>query len=274
MSLAGKVVLITGAAGGIGRALAVRCAAEGACLAVTDVREEPLGRLASELGEHHLVAPCDVSDPDAFTSMLSNAQEALGTIDVCIANAGIAEGSGVLDTSDDVWDRAFAVNVRAHVTAARALVPAWLQRGDGRFVSIASAAGLLTQIDSAPYAVSKHAAVAFAEWLAVTYGSRGVRVSCVCPMGVATAMLDPGSDGALGEIGSRVVRGAGEVLEADDVATLIIEALDDDRFLILPHPEVLTYFRRKATDYERWLAGMRRLQDSVGRTGATRPRDA
>jgi NAD(P)-dependent dehydrogenase (short-subunit alcohol dehydrogenase family) len=152
------------------------------------------------------------------------------------------------------------VNLRAHVVAARLLLPGWLQRGEGYFVSIASAAGLLTQIGSAPYAVSKHAAVAFAEWLSVTYGDRGVRVSCVCPMGVRTPMLEPGQAGALDELGSRVVRNAAPVVEPEEVADIVVDAIDEERFLVLPHPEVLTFFQRKASDYDRWLAGMRRLQ--------------
>jgi len=159
-----------------------------------------------------------------------------------------------MDTPDEVWDRAFAVNVRAHVIAARRLLPGWLDRGEGYFIATASAAGLLTQIGSAPYAVTKHAAVAFAEWLTVTYGDRGVRVSCLCPMGVRTAML------AGEELSHRVVRSAGEVLEPSDVADAVVAAIDREQFLILPHPEVLTFFQRKGLDYERWLSGMRRLQ--------------
>ena len=153
--------------------------------------------------------------------------------------------------------------MRQHVVAAQALLPTWLERGEGYFVSVASAAGLLTQIGSAPYSVSKHAAVAFAEWLSVTYGSRGVRVSCVCPMGVDTEMLNPGSAGALEELGASVVRSAGEVLAPETVAASILEAIGTEQFLVLPHPEVLRFFERKANDYERWLAGMRRLQDQV-----------
>jgi NAD(P)-dependent dehydrogenase (short-subunit alcohol dehydrogenase family) len=183
-------------------------------------------------------------------------------VDLFCANAGVAIGGDPVETPDVVWDRALAVNVRSHVLATRLLLPGWLERGEGYFVSVASAAGLLTQIGSAPYAVSKHAAVAFSEWLSVTYGDRGVRVSCVCPMGVRTAMLEPGHDGALDELGSRVVREAAPVLEPEQVAELVVGAIDDERFLVLPHPDVLTYFQRKAGDYERWLTGMRRLQNA------------
>lgn len=198
-------------------------------------------------------------------SLLAAAEDRLGPVDVFFANAGVADGTDPVDTPDEVWDHVFAVNVRSHVLAARALLPGWLERGEGYFVATASAAGLLTQIGSAPYSVSKHAAVGFAEWLSVTYGHRGVRVSCLCPMGVATPMLDGDGDGALGALGGNVVRSAGEILEPGQVADIVVEALDEERFLILPHPEVLTYFQRKASDYERWLTGMRRLQDEAQR---------
>jgi NAD(P)-dependent dehydrogenase (short-subunit alcohol dehydrogenase family) len=156
------------------------------------------------------------------------------------------------------------VNIRAHILAARRLVPEWLERGEGYFLSTASAAGLLTQIGSAPYSVTKHAAVAFAEWLSVTYGDRGLRVSCLCPMGVNTAMLNAGLDMAGDEgLGTRVVATTGDVLEPEDVAGVVVDAVREERFLVLPHPEVLEFFRRKGADYDRWLKGMRRLQATV-----------
>jgi NAD(P)-dependent dehydrogenase (short-subunit alcohol dehydrogenase family) len=278
VKLAGRTVLITGAAGGIGRALALRCAAEGARVAGTDVQAEALGRVAEALGRvaerpgrvaeppgrvgnppaaGHLVVPADITDDAAVSALVDRVESELGPVEVCFANAGVALGEDPVDTPDEVWDRAFAVNVRAHVLLARRLLPGWLSRGEGYFVATASAAGLLTQIGSAPYAVTKHAAVAFAEWLAVTYGDRGLRVSCLCPMGVRTAMLE-------GEnLGARVVRGSGAVLEPEAVADIVVEAVDREQFLILPHPEVLTFFQRKALDYERWLAGMRRLQARI-----------
>jgi len=153
------------------------------------------------------------------------------------------------------------VNVRAHIYAARRLLPGWLARGEGYFLATASAAGLLTQIGSAPYAVTKHAAVAFAEWLAVTYGDRGVGVSVLCPMGVNTNLLNAGL--SAGHEGAMAVREAGAILEPEQVADAVVQGLGDERFLILPHPEVLTFFGRKASDYDRWLAGMRRLQATV-----------
>jgi NAD(P)-dependent dehydrogenase (short-subunit alcohol dehydrogenase family) len=263
MQIEERTVVVTGAAGGIGSALVRQLTAAGAQVAATDLDGDRLAALAEELDSGLYWAQCDVSDGGALTQFLEDAAGDLGTIDICIVNAGIAIGGDPITTPDETWDLALAVNVRQHVAAAQALLPAWLARGEGYFVSVASAAGLLTQIGSAPYSVSKHAAVAFAEWLSVTYGSRGVRVSCVCPMGVDTEMLNPGSAGALEELGASVVRSAGEVLAAETVATDILEAIEVEQFLVLPHPEVLKFFARKANDYERWLAGMRRLQDQV-----------
>jgi NAD(P)-dependent dehydrogenase (short-subunit alcohol dehydrogenase family) len=265
MEIDGRTVLVTGAARGIGRSLALAGAAAGARVAITDVLAEELAAVGTELdGEGHLAFPCDLTDPDAITAMVSAVQERLGPIEVCFANAGVAVGTDPMQTSEDTWELAFDVNVRQHVRLARVLLPDWLERGEGYFVATASAAGLLTQIGSAPYAVSKHAAVAFAEWLSVTYGDRGLRVSCVCPMGVDTAMLNAADTGALESLGARVVRAAGDVLQTDQVASTVLEAMAEERFLILPHPEVGTFFERKGSDYERWLAGMRRLQSVVG----------
>ena len=262
MKLGGRTVVVTGAAGGIGRALALRCAADGARVAVTDIQAEALERVGDSLGAGHVVVAADVSDSEAVSGLIDRVESELGPVEVFFANAGVAIGEDPVGTPDAVWDQAFAVNIRAHVLAARRLLPGWLDRGEGYFVATASAAGLLTQIGSAPYAVTKHAAVAFAEWLSVTYGDRGIRVSCLCPMGVRTAML--AGDG----LGERVVRGAGAVLEPEQVADAVVTAIDREQFLILPHPEVLTFFQRKALDYERWLAGMRRLQSRTEGGGA------
>jgi NAD(P)-dependent dehydrogenase (short-subunit alcohol dehydrogenase family) len=195
--------------------------------------------------------------------LIAEAERAFGPVDLFCANAGVGQGTG-LDTPDDVWEQAFDVNVRAHVFAARRLVPRWLERGEGYFLSTASAAGLLTQIGSAPYSVTKHAAVAFSEWLAVTFGGRGIGVSCLCPMGVNTNMLNAGLDmGDKQALGARVVAAAGEVLEPEDVAQAVVEGLRAEQFLILPHPEVLEFFRRKGSDYDRWIKGMQRLQARI-----------
>jgi NAD(P)-dependent dehydrogenase (short-subunit alcohol dehydrogenase family) len=258
VKLGGRVVVVTGGAGGIGRALALRCAEEGARVAVTDLQASALDAVGAELGSGHLAVAADVTDEGALTALLDRVEAELGPVDVFFANAGVAIGEDPIDTPDEVWDQAFAVNVRAHIIAARRLLPGWLERGEGYFVATASAAGLLTQIGSAPYAVSKHAAVAFAEWLSVTYGERGIRVSCLCPMGVRTAMTQGD------ELAHRVVRSAGAMLEPEQVADVVIEGIDREQFLILPHPEVLTFFQRKGMDYDRWLAGMRRLQASTG----------
>ena len=188
-------------------------------------------------------------------ALIEAAEAAFGPVALFCANAGVAIGAE-LEPDDAVWDRALDVNVRAHVVAARQLVPRWLERGGGYFLATASAAGLLTQIGSAPYAVTKHAAVAFAEWLSVTYGDRGIGVSCLCPMGVNTAMLNGGDD----DRRARGHDGAARVLEPEQVAAAALDAIAAERFLVLPHPEVLEFFRRKASDYDRWLAGMRRLQ--------------
>jgi NAD(P)-dependent dehydrogenase (short-subunit alcohol dehydrogenase family) len=257
MELADRVVVVTGGASGIGRALAQRLAQEGARgVVVADLDLAGVRVVASAIGPQALAVGCDVAIEAQVAALVARAEEAFGPVDLFCANAGVAVGTD-LDTPAADWDLAFAVNVRAHVHAARALMPGWLARGEGYFLATASAAGLLTQIGSAPYAVSKHAAVAFAEWLSVTYGDRGVRVSCLCPMGVRTPMTE-GDD-----LATDVVAAAGDMLEPDEVADAVVEGLRAERFLILPHPEVLAFFRRKADDYDRWLAGMRRLQSRV-----------
>ena len=264
MDLQGRVAAVTGGASGIGRAMAERFAREGARgVVVADLDGDGAEAVARGIGDAAVGVRADVGRQEDVDRVIGAARDAFGPVDLFCANAGVGAGTD-LDTPDDVWDTAFAVNVRAHVLAARRLVPEWLERGGGYFLTTASAAGLLTQIGSAPYSVTKHAAVAFAEWLSVTYGDRGVRVSCLCPMGVNTAMLQAGLaiEGDQG-VGTRVVAATGDVLEPEDVAGAVVDALREERFLILPHPEVLEFFRRKGADYDRWLAGMRRLQAQV-----------
>jgi NAD(P)-dependent dehydrogenase (short-subunit alcohol dehydrogenase family) len=263
MELEGKVAIVTGGAGGIGKALAWRFAEEGAAgVVVADLEAAKPDAVAAEIGERALGFAGDVSDEATVRALIARAEEAFGPVDLFCANAGVAVGIG-LEDDDAVWDLAFGVNIRSHIYAARALVPGWVERGSGYFLTTASAAGMLTQIGSAPYAVTKHAAVAFAEWLSVTYGSSGIRASCLVPMGVNTPMLNAGVDGEDGVTAGDVVRAAGGVVEPEQVADDVIAALREERFLVLPHPEVLTFFQRKASDYDRWLAGMRRLQQAV-----------
>jgi NAD(P)-dependent dehydrogenase (short-subunit alcohol dehydrogenase family) len=263
MELAGKVVMVTGAASGIGRALARRFHAEGAStVAIADRDGNGLDAVAAELNAKRprsvLCLPHDVSNADAVTAAIDEVENAVGTIDLYFANAGVALGTD-LETTDADWETAIGINVKAHYFAARRLVPAWVARGDGYFCSTASAAGMLSQIGSAPYSVTKHAALALAEWISITYGDNGVKVSCLCPQGVNTNMLNADIEGA----GAAAVRAGGTVLEPEDVAGVVVEVIRNETFLILPHPEVLTYAQRKTGDYDRWLAGMRRLQARV-----------
>ena len=257
MNLSDRVVVVTGGASGIGRALARRFADEGARgVVVADLDGAGARAVAQAIGDRALGVATDVAVEAQVADLVARAQEAFGPVDLFCANASVAVGTDEA-ASDAEWDLALAVNVRAHVYAARALLPAWLERGEGYFLATASAAGLLTQIGSAPYAVSKHAAVAFAEWLTVTYGDRGIRVSCLCPMGVRTAMTEGDN------LATDIVATAGAMLEPEEVAAVVVEGLHEERFLILPHPEVMTFLRRKVDDNERWLAGMRRLQARV-----------
>ncbi|MER5634260.1 SDR family oxidoreductase [Streptomyces nitrosporeus] len=249
----GAGVVVTGAGGGIGAALARRFAAEGARVVVNDLDGDRVKALADEIGG--TVVAGDAS------GIVDAAREALGgTVDVYCANAGLASGGDVF-AEEDVWARAWDVNVMAHVRAARALLPEWLERGSGRFVSTASAAGLLTMIGAAPYSVTKHGAVAFAEWLALTYRHRGIKVHAICPQGVRTDMLT-----ASGSAGDLVL--APTAIEPEAVADALFDAMEQNRFLVLPHPEVAGYYRARAEDPDRWIGGMNRLQRAWEGTGA------
>lgn len=265
MEVEGRVAVVTGAAGGIGAALAARLADAGARVAIADLDAQRLAATAAALGPATVSAAGDVADERFLRELLTETSATHGPVDLFFANAGVWLGPG-LEADDDAWARTLDVNVLAHVRAARLLVPQWLERGGGYFIATASAAGLLSQIGSATYSVSKHAAVAFAEWLSITYGDRGLRVSCLCPMGVATDLLADAltSESSDARRGAHTVTAAGDVLQPDDVAATVLAAVADERFLILPHPEVLEYFRRRAADHDRWLAGMRRMQARVG----------
>ncbi len=238
-------VVVTGAGGGIGAALARRFAAAGARVVVNDLDAGKAGAVADEIGA--IAVPGDAS------AIIGAAREALGgTVDIYCANAGLASG-GSEAAEETVWARAWDVNVMAHVRAAQELLPAWLERGSGRFVSTVSAAGLLTMIGAAPYSVTKHGAYSFAEWLSLTYRHRGLKVHAICPQGVRTDML-----AATGSAGDLVLQPT--AIEPEDVADALFKGIEDDRFLILPHPEVAGYFQARATDPDRWLTNMNHIQ--------------
>jgi len=246
-------VVVTGAGHGIGRALATRLAAEGGRVVVNDLDAGAAAQVAETIGGY--AVPGDAAREDGVAALLDEAERHLGRVDVYLANAGVDAGHG-LDAAEEDWARSLEVNVMAHVRAARRLVPGWLETGGGRFVVTASAAGLLTMLGSAPYAVTKHAAVGFAEWLAATYGHRGVTVQVVCPQGVRTRMLDEA--GALQDLLAH-----DRALTPEEVADAVREALNHDRFLVLPHPQVAGYYAQRATDPDRWLTGMNRIQQRL-----------
>jgi NAD(P)-dependent dehydrogenase (short-subunit alcohol dehydrogenase family) len=255
MQLSGKVVVVTGGANGIGAALCRRFAAEGARgVVVADLNESLAQKVAADIGG--LAVGIDVAVAAEHARLVEKATAAFGPIDLFCSNAGIVV-SGGQDASDAEWERIWQVNVMSHVYAARAVLPAMLARKQGYLLQTASAAGLLTQLGSAPYSVTKHAAVGLAEWLAITYGDSGIKVSCLCPQGVRTDMLKQSSGGIKDHLWD-------SSLEPEAVAEAVVVGLADERFLILPHPEVLEYFQRKAGDYDRWLRGMQRLQERLG----------
>jgi NAD(P)-dependent dehydrogenase (short-subunit alcohol dehydrogenase family) len=251
MELKDKVAVVTGGATGIGRALCRRFAKEGAHVVVADIDEQGAAEVAQSIDG--LALKIDVSVEADVIRLVAKATESFGRVDLFCSNAGIALDGGP-EASDEGWQRIWGVNVMAHIYAARAVLPQMLERGDGYLLQTASAAGLLTQVGSAPYSVTKHAAVAFAEWLAITYGDQGIKVSCLCPQGVRTNMLEQARGGAFLREGA---------LDPDRVAGIVVAGLRDECFLILPHPEVLEYFRRKSDDYDRWIRGMRRLNEHV-----------
>lgn len=268
MQIEGRVAVVTGAGSGIGRELVVALATAGASVVAGDLdasgAEETAARIVAD-GGSAIGVTADASSTGGIAALIDSARDAFGPVDLYIANAGIMGAPGLGDDEAD-WDRIIDVNLRAHVRAAKALVPEWLQRGEGYFVSVASAAGLLTQIGAAGYSVTKHAAVGFAEWLSITYGGNGIGVSCVCPMGVDTPLLngiltsvDPAA-----RMAGAAVASAGEVMGPDRVAALTVQAIRDGDFLVLPHPAVLDMYRRKGSDYERWISGMRRYQGTLG----------
>ncbi len=246
-------VVVTGAGQGIGRALAARLAAEGARVVVNDLEAAHAEEVAAEIGG--FAVPGDAASEAGVAALIEAARSHLGRVDVYVANAGIERGLG-LEASEADWAASLEVNMLAHVRAARLLVPEWVDRGSGRFVVTASAAGLLTMIGTPTYSVSKHAAVAFAEWLAVTYGHRGIAVHAICPQAVDTRMY--AESGPLKSVLSRDA-----LLAPDDVAEAFVTAISQDRFYVLPHPEVAGYYAHRAADPDRWIATMNKLQQRL-----------
>ena len=287
MDISGRIVVITGGGGGIGRAMAAAFAAAGAgAVVVADIDGDAAERVAANVrasGHEALGLRCDVSDESDTIAVVDAAVAAYGRIDIFCANAGIVVAGGV-EVLDAEWERIWDINVRSHVHAARAVLPAMLERGEGYLINTASAAGLLTQIGSAPYAVTKHAAVALAEWLSITHGDAGIRVSCLCPQGVWTAMTgapaeadDAGAEDGVAE-GAATGGDSGDGQQRDfavstagrdgmlmpaEVAAAVIEAVADERFLILPHPVVAEYEVRRASERDGWLRRMRRVHAMI-----------
>lgn len=247
MDIKGRIAVVTGAASGIGRATALKFAAEGAAgVVVADLNEAELAKVAAQVDG--LAVRCDVGREDEIGKLVEAARKRYGRVDVFFSNAGIL-GEGGPEAPDELWDAMWRIHLMAHVWAARAVVEPMIAAGGGQFVITASAAGLLNIIESAPYGVTKHAAVAFAEWLAIAYGRRGLDVACLCPQAVRTGMV-PGDGGSAGHDG---------ILSPETVAEEVLATMRERRFLVLPHPQVLDYMRAKTRDYDRWIGGMQKM---------------
>ena len=254
MRLQGAVAIVTGGASGIGRAMCERFGADGAHVVVVDRDGEGARRVADTLPGEAIGVGIDVTDASAIEWLVPFVEQRLGPIDAYCSNAGVARGAGL--GGDDDWEESWRVHVLAHVYAARAVLPTMARRHFGHFVLTGSAAGLLTNLDSAPYAVTKHGTVALAEWLAIQYAGSGVTISCLCPQGVRTPMTaaEPADSATLA---------AGPLLEPAEMVDELVTALTEGRFLVLPHPEVAEYERRRAGDRDRWITGMARLRDRL-----------
>jgi NAD(P)-dependent dehydrogenase (short-subunit alcohol dehydrogenase family) len=275
MDITGRVAVVTGGASGAGRAIALGLASRGAAgVVVCDIDAEGAAKVAAEIGAaggQAVPARADVTREQDVHELVARTESSFGPVDLFFSNAGIIVPGGP-EASDEAWSRIWAVNVHSHIYVARAVLPGMLARGEGYLMITASAAGLLSQLGSAPYAVTKHAAVALAEWLSITYGDRGIRVSCLCPQAfssnlLATSQRELGGGlagaGAIGGSGGSAQAAVDGVLTSEQVAASVLDAVGDERFLILPHPEVATYERRRADDRERWLRGMRRMQERL-----------
>jgi NAD(P)-dependent dehydrogenase (short-subunit alcohol dehydrogenase family) len=264
MRVQDKVVVVTGAASGIGRAMALRFAAEGAAgILVADLDEAGAVMVAEQIGARAIAVRADVTVEDDVRRLAGTAEQALGPVDLFCSNAGVITGHGLEEASDLEWSRTLAVNTLAHVYAARVVVPRMVERGGGYLLNTCSAAGLVSCPGDAPYAVSKAAAISFAEWVAIHYRAKGIGVSVLCPQGVRTPMMRRGLDDD--HVTARAVAASGAVLDPDDVAGHVIDGLAAERFYILPHPEVAGFVRMKAADPDRWLSGMSRFVESFGR---------
>ena len=275
MDITGRVAVVTGGASGIGRSLGLALAEHGAAgVAVADIDAGGAADVAAEIeaaGHRALAVAADMSREDDVRALVARVAETFGPIDLFCSNAGIIVDGGV-EVPDEAWSRIWAINVQSHVYVARALLPGMLARGEGYLVLTASAAGLLTELGSAPYSVTKHAAVALGEWLSITYGDQGLRVSCLCPQAVRTNLIATSHREVSEMPAERTGLGTPQasvdgVLSAEDVAACVIEAIGNERFLILPHPDVAIYEQRRAGDRDRWLRGMRRLQARLGGPG-------
>lgn len=248
MDIQDSIIVVTGAASGIGRALAKRFDQEGAKLVVcSDIDGDGAQETADAVGG--VAFQTNVADEDDIRDLIEAVEEDHGPIDLFCSNAGIGIGGGA-EVDNEGWQNIWDINVMAHVWAARHLIPRMIERGGGYLLNTASAAGLLSQVGSAPYAVTKHAAVGLAEWLALTHGDDGIKVSVLCPQAVRTAMTAGNEDGVASVDG---------MIEPEDVAESCVRAIEDETFLVLPHPEVLDYMRKKTADYDRWIGGMRKL---------------
>ncbi len=261
MNIEDRVCVVTGAGSGIGRALAQRLVDRGARAVVcTDLNGDNAAETAAMIGAKATAQALDVGDEAAIEALVENVESTIGGIDLFVSNAGYGQGGG-LELATEDWERMMRVHTWSHLAAARAVIPRMVSRGGGYLLNTASAAGLLTQINSGPYAVSKHAAVAFAEWVAINYAEEGIGVSVLCPQAVRTNILGEAAR-------NPATRNSGQasqdgVLEPEEVADACINAVEEGKFLVLPHPEVETYFQRKATDYDRWLNGMRRFKNKL-----------